>query len=127
MEQKKLNASRAIAVATATRAKPILLTVLAIVFASSLLAGDAVFGGLGVSLIFGTVAAVVASLIIVPVLMYKADLVMFDSISTGFAEAVTIEAPTLIYSNEFDYNLASKFGKKINVNQNGNTPKLSQR
>ena len=46
--------------------------------------------------------------------MYQADLVMFDSISTGFAEAVAIEAPTLIYRNEFDYNLASKFGKKIN-------------
>ena len=47
-------------------------------------------------------------------LMYQADLIMFDSLSTGFAEAVAIEAPTLIYSNEFDYNLASKFGKKIN-------------
>ena len=47
-------------------------------------------------------------------LMYQADLVMFDSISTGFAEAVAIEAPTFIYNNEFEYNLASKFGKKIN-------------
>ena len=42
--------------------------------ASTLLAGDAVFGGLGVSLIFGTIAAVVASLVIVPVLLYNADL-----------------------------------------------------
>jgi len=47
-------------------------------------------------------------------LMYQADLVMFDTISTGFAEAVAIGAPTLIYNNKFDYNLASKFGKKIN-------------
>jgi len=38
------------------------------------LASDAVFGGLGVALIFGTVAAVVASLIVVPVLLFQADL-----------------------------------------------------
>lgn len=64
----------AIAFATATRAKPIFLTAAAIILASTLLAGDAVFGGLGVALIFGTVAAVVASLIVVPILMYNADL-----------------------------------------------------
>ena len=67
MEQKNLDAARAIAVATATRAKPILLTVLAIVFASSLLAGDAVFGGLGVALIGGTLIAYLVSLFFVPV------------------------------------------------------------
>ena len=39
---------------------------------------------------------------------------MFETLSTGFAEAVAIGAPTLIYNNEFDYNLASKYGKKIN-------------
>lgn len=65
---------KAIAFATATRAKPIFLTAAAIILASTLLAGDAVFGGLGVALIFGTIAAVVASLIVVPVLMYQADL-----------------------------------------------------
>ena len=67
MEEKGFNASKAIAVATATRAKPILLTVLAIVFASSLLAGDAVFGGLGVALIGGTLIAYLVSLFFVPV------------------------------------------------------------
>ncbi len=67
MEEKHLEASRAVAVATATRAKPILLTVLAIVFASSLLAGDAVFGGLGVALIGGTLFAYLVSLFFVPV------------------------------------------------------------
>ncbi len=67
MEQKNLDAPRAIAVATATRAKPILLTVLAIVFASSLLAGDAVFGGLGVALIGGTLIAYLVSLFFVPI------------------------------------------------------------
>ena len=67
MDEKNLETSRAIAVATATRAKPILLTVLAIVFASSLLASDAVFGGLGVALIGGTLIAYLVSLFFVPV------------------------------------------------------------
>ncbi len=58
--------NEAIARATATRAKPILLTVLAIVFASSLLASDAVFGGLGVALIGGTIFAYLVSLFFVP-------------------------------------------------------------
>lgn len=66
----------AIAYATATRAKPIFLTAVAIILASTLLAGDAVFGGLGVSLIFGTIAAVIASLIVVPALL---DYVNLDS------------------------------------------------
>lgn len=66
MIEKNMDAKKAIAVATATRAKPILLTVLAIVFASSLLATDAVFGGLGVALIGGTIAAYFVSLFFVP-------------------------------------------------------------
>ena len=61
-----LSPNKAIAKATATRAKPILLTVLAIVFASSLLATDAVFGGLGVALIGGTLFAYLVSLFFVP-------------------------------------------------------------
>lgn len=60
---------RAIAIASATRAKPIFLTALAIILASTLLASDPIFGGLGVALIFGTIAAVIVSLIFVPVLM----------------------------------------------------------
>jgi multidrug efflux pump subunit AcrB len=67
MQENGLSENRAIAVSTATRAKPILLTVLAIVFASSLLAGDAVFGGLGVALIGGTLFAYLVSLFFVPV------------------------------------------------------------
>ncbi|MDQ1263105.1 MAG: hypothetical protein QG559_106 [Campylobacterota bacterium] len=74
MRDEGMNKAEAIAYATATRAKPIFLTAAAIILASTLLAGDAVFGGLGVALIFGTVAAVVASLMVVPVLMYNADL-----------------------------------------------------
>ncbi len=64
----------AIAVATATRAKPIFLTAAAIMLASTLLASDPVFGGLGVALIFGTLAAVIVSLLFVPVLMMKSNL-----------------------------------------------------
>jgi multidrug efflux pump subunit AcrB len=74
MSEKGLHKAEAIAYASATRAKPIFLTAVAIMLASTLLAQDAVFGGLGVSLIFGTVAAVVASLIVVPVLLYMSDL-----------------------------------------------------
>jgi len=59
----------AIAHASATRAIPILLTAVAIILGSALLAGDPIFGGLGVALISGTVAAVFVSLIFVPVLM----------------------------------------------------------
>ncbi len=74
MDERSMSKAEAIAHASATRAKPIFLTAAAIILASTLLAGDAVFGGLGVSLIFGTIAAVVASLIIVPVLLYMSNL-----------------------------------------------------
>ena len=74
MFERGMGQKEAIAFATATRAKPIFLTAVAIILASTLLASDAVFGGLGVSLIFGTVAAVVASLIVVPVLMDNINL-----------------------------------------------------
>jgi len=72
--EKGMPQDRAIAVAAATRAKPIFLTATAIILASTLLAGDAVFGGLGVALIFGTIAAVGASLVVVPVLMHYTDM-----------------------------------------------------
>ena len=68
--EKGMVQDKAIATAVATRAKPIFLTAVAIILASTLLAGDAVFGGLGVALIFGTIAAVLASLVVVPVLLH---------------------------------------------------------
>jgi multidrug efflux pump subunit AcrB len=74
MVDKGMHKQEAIAYATATRAKPIFLTAAAIILASTLLASDAVFGGLGVSLIFGTIAAVIASLVVVPVLIHNSDL-----------------------------------------------------
>ena len=74
IHDKGMHKTDAIAYASATRAKPIFLTAAAIILASTLLASDAVFGGLGVALIFGTIAAVIASLMIVPVLLHNADL-----------------------------------------------------
>ena len=74
MIDKGMHKAEAIAYATATRAKPIFLTAAAIILASTLLASDAVFGGLGVSLIFGTIAAVIASLVVVPVLLHNSEL-----------------------------------------------------
>jgi len=77
MECHGMDKRRAIAVATATRAKPIALTAVAIILGSALLASDPVFGGLGVALISGTVAAVFVSLIFVPVLMHNAKAMDF--------------------------------------------------
>jgi len=72
MVEKGFDKQKAIALASATRAKPIMLTAIAIILGSALLASDPIFGGLGVALISGTVAAVVVSLIFIPVLMYRA-------------------------------------------------------
>ncbi|WP_353662918.1 efflux RND transporter permease subunit [Hydrogenimonas sp. SS33] len=72
MLEKGFDKQHAIAVAAATRAKPIMLTAIAIILGSALLASDPIFGGLGVALISGTVAAVIVSLIFIPVLMYRA-------------------------------------------------------
>ncbi len=71
MKDHGIEKNRAIAIATATRAKPIMLTAVAIILGSALLATDPIFGGLGVSLITGTVAAVVVSLIFIPVLLHN--------------------------------------------------------
>ena len=69
----------AIAIATATRAKPIMLTAVAIILGSLLLATDPIFGGLGVALIFGSMAATLVSLFFIPILMDNADAMMPDS------------------------------------------------
>jgi multidrug efflux pump subunit AcrB len=58
-----------IAISTATRAKPILMTAVAIILGSLLLSTDPIFGGLGIALIFGSIAATVVSLFLVPVLI----------------------------------------------------------
>lgn len=69
MSEENMEKKDAIAHAANTRAKPIILTAIAIILGSSLLASDPIFGGLGVALISGTVAAVIVSLIFIPVLM----------------------------------------------------------
>lgn len=69
VHEKKLGINEAIAKATATRSKPIILTVLTMVFASALIANDAVFGGLGVALIGGTLISYVVSMFFVPVII----------------------------------------------------------
>lgn len=80
MEIEGIEKRRAIAVAAATRSKPIALTAVAIILGSALLAGDPVFGGLGVALIAGTVAAVFVSLFFVPVLMDNSKSMDFDKL-----------------------------------------------
>ncbi|NOZ90046.1 MAG: efflux RND transporter permease subunit [Epsilonproteobacteria bacterium] len=78
MGEHGMEKKEAIAVAAATRAKPIMLTAVAIILGSALLASDPIFGGLGVALISGTVAAVFVSLLFVPVLMDNAKAINGD-------------------------------------------------
>ena len=54
--------------AGAVRARPILLTALAIMSASFVMVSDPVFGGLAISLIFGTLASTVLTLFVIPLL-----------------------------------------------------------
>jgi multidrug efflux pump subunit AcrB len=75
----------AILEAGAVRLRPILLTTLAIVFGSMVMLTDPVFCGLGISLIFGTVAATVLTLIVVPTLLF----LHFKREQEGSAEQAT--------------------------------------
>jgi len=54
--------------AGAVRFRPILLTALAIIAASAIMVTDPVFGGLAVSLIFGTFASTALTLVVIPLL-----------------------------------------------------------
>ena len=54
----------------AVRFRPILLTALAIMFGSAIMVTDPVFGGLAVSLIFGTFASTLLTLIVIPLLYF---------------------------------------------------------
>lgn len=53
------------------RARPILLTTLAVILGSAIMLTDPVFGGLAISLIFGTGVSSALTIIIVPVLYYR--------------------------------------------------------
>ncbi len=54
--------------AGAVRLRPILLTTLAIILGSAIMVTDPVFGGLAISLIFGTVVSTALTVFVVPVL-----------------------------------------------------------
>ena len=56
--------------AGAVRARPILLTALAIIVAAAILIRDPVFGGLGVSMAFGTLVSTLLTLFVTPLLYY---------------------------------------------------------
>ncbi len=60
---------KAVIEAGAVRFRPILLTALAIILGSAIMITDPVFGGLAVSLIFGTFASTALTLVVIP-LMY---------------------------------------------------------
>ncbi len=67
--EKGVEKRRAIAISTATRAKPILMTAIAIILGSLLLSTDPIFGGLGIALIFGSIASTIVSLFLVPIMI----------------------------------------------------------
>ena len=83
IEHECVEKKKAIAIATATRAKPIMLTAIAIILGSLLLSTDPIFGGLGVALIFGSIAATLVSLFFIPVLMDNTDALMGDDFVCG--------------------------------------------
>lgn len=57
--------------AVAIRVRPIMLTALAVILGSAIMLTDPMFIGLAISLIFGTLASTVLSLLLMPVLLYK--------------------------------------------------------
>ncbi|RZU36776.1 multidrug efflux pump subunit AcrB [Fluviicoccus keumensis] len=68
--QKGLLLREAILEAGAVRLRPILLTALAIILGSGIMLTDPLFSGLAISLIFGTLAATLLTLVVVPLLLF---------------------------------------------------------
>jgi multidrug efflux pump subunit AcrB len=62
--------NEAVVEAGRTRLRPILLTALAIILGTFIMAFDPVFGGLAVSLIFGTFASTVLTLFVIPLIYF---------------------------------------------------------
>ncbi|MGE0370378.1 MAG: efflux RND transporter permease subunit [Gammaproteobacteria bacterium] len=56
--------------AGAVRARPILLTALAVVAGTAIMMSDPVFGGLGVAMAFGTLASTLLTLFVIPLVYY---------------------------------------------------------
>jgi len=69
--KKGMSAHEAVREAGAVRLRPILLTALAIVLGSAVMLSDPVFGGLAISLIFGTIVSTALTLVVIPMLLYS--------------------------------------------------------
>ncbi|MEH6649573.1 MAG: efflux RND transporter permease subunit [Motiliproteus sp.] len=63
---------RAVINASAVRAKPIILTALAAMIGALFILDDPIFNGLAISLIFGILVSTVLTLVVIPVLYYRA-------------------------------------------------------
>ncbi len=61
---------QAVLEAGAVRTRPILLTALAVIAGTSIMIADPVFGGLGVSMAFGTFASTLLTLFVIPLIYY---------------------------------------------------------
>ncbi len=73
----------AVAQAGAVRLRPILLTALAIMLGSAIMITDPVFGGLAVSLIFGTLLSTILTLIVIPLLYYIWQIRVVEPVRIG--------------------------------------------
>ena len=62
---------QAVIEAGAVRLRPILLTALAIIAGTSIMISDPVFGGLGISMAFGTLASTLLTLFVIPLVYYQ--------------------------------------------------------
>jgi multidrug efflux pump subunit AcrB len=69
-EERGCSVKEAVIEAGAIRFRPILLTALAIILGSAIMVTDPVFGGLAVSLIFGTFASTALTLLVIPLLYF---------------------------------------------------------
>ena len=69
--ERGLSLSYSIIESGAVRFRPIILTALAIIFGSVAMINDPIFGGLAISLIFGTFASTMLSLMLIPLLYYS--------------------------------------------------------
>ena len=69
-EARGYSVMNAVIEAGAIRFRPILLTALAIILGSAIMVTDPVFGGLAVSLIFGTFASTALTLLVIPLLYF---------------------------------------------------------
>ncbi len=69
-EARGRSVKEAVIEAGAIRFRPILLTALAIILGSAIMVTDPVFGGLAVSLIFGTFASTALTLLVIPLLYF---------------------------------------------------------